>query len=194
MALKGKNKGENMNQLIKHKNDFVLAAFSMVLSVFLLFGKITASTVPTGQGGLLARSDVWLRMIAGIMLLTSLMLLLRSLFKVKDLPKDSGTFHFYLDGTIIAIIAILVTYTIALPLLGFMISTFLAQALLTILFTVRERGYTWKALPREEMRKIIIRSLVISAILLLIYYLVFGVALSLQLPKFDLFYRLGIGA
>ena len=75
-----------------------------------------------------------------------------------------------------------------------MISTFLAQALLTILFTVRERGYTWKALPREEMRKIIIRSLVISAILLLIYYLVFGVALSLQLPKFDLFYRLGAGA
>ena len=68
------------------------------------------------------------------------------------------------------------------------------KAILSFLFTVRERGYTFKALPREEMRKIIIRSVVISAILLLIYYLVFGVALSLQLPKFDLFYRLGVGA
>lgn len=49
---------------IKKMNDFVLGILMILLSAFLVFGKITETEVKTGQGGFLVRSDVWLRMMA----------------------------------------------------------------------------------------------------------------------------------
>ena len=63
---------------IKKMNDFVLGILMILLSAFLVFGKITETEVKTGQGGFLVRSDVWLRMMGVFLVIVAVILIIRS--------------------------------------------------------------------------------------------------------------------
>ena len=77
---------------IKKMNDFVLGILMILLSAFLVFGKITETEVKTGQGGFLVRSDVWLRMMGVFLGIVAVILIIRSLARRKARRQRASTF------------------------------------------------------------------------------------------------------
>ena len=171
---------------IRHMNDFVLSILTAILGVWLLFGKITQATVKTGQGGFMARSDIWLRMMAVFLLLISVALCVRA-FIGKDFKEEDAKFHFYLDSTVIATVIALVVYAIALPKLGFFITTYAGTFYLMLLYSIKEKGWSFTTVPKEAWGKMLLKCVIVSAIFLFIFWLVFGKLLAVQLPEFELF-------
>ena len=76
---------------IKKMNDFVLGILMILLSAFLVFGKITETEVKTGQGGFLVRSDVWLRMMGVFLIIVAVILIIRSFGKKEG--EEAEGFH-----------------------------------------------------------------------------------------------------
>ena len=75
-------------------NDFVLGILMTIFGLWLLFGKITEMEVQTGQGGFLARSDIWLRMLAVILILVSVILIIRSInFKKEEVVEGMHVYR-----------------------------------------------------------------------------------------------------
>ena len=177
-----------MKKAIKHMNDFILGILMVAVSLFLLLGKITDREVPTAQGGFLARSDIWLRMMAVFMLIVAVILIIRSInFNKSD---DVEPFKFYIDGTVIATIISLVAYAYLLPLLGFFISTYVMTFYLVMLYSVKENGWNFfgkNGIPKGQIGKILIKCIVTSAILLVVFWFVFGKLLAIKMPVFSLF-------
>lgn len=176
--------------LIKYMNDFVLGIILAAAGIWLLFGKITDHEVSTGQGGFIARPDVWVRFMAIILIVDAAVLIVRSIVKKNDDPAG-GRFQFYLDSTQVGTIISLVIYTLLLPVFGFFIMTFVVTFYLVLLYSIKEKAWTFRTAPKDQWPKLLLKTLIISTISLLVYWLVFGVALSLQLPGFELFYLLG---
>ena len=171
---------------IRHMNDFVLSILTAILGVWLLFGKITQAPVKTGQGGFFARSDIWLRMMAVFLIVVAVALCVRA-FIGKDFKEEDARFHFYLDSTVVATVIALIVYAIALPKLGFFITTFLGTFYLMLLYSIKEKSWTFTTVPKEEWGKMLLKCLVVSAIFLVIFWVVFGKLLAVQLPEFELF-------
>lgn len=169
---------------IKHINDFVLGILMVGVSAYLFLGKITETEVTMSQGGYFARSDVWLRMIAVMLFVVAVVLIIRSINFKKD--EDVEKFHFYLDSTVVATVASLVAYAVALPIIGFFISTFAMTFYLVLLYSVKEQGLRFKEVPKSDWGKIILKSAITSAILLVVFWLIFGKLLAIQLPEFSL--------
>ena len=151
---------------IKKMNDFVLGILMILLSAFLVFGKITETEVKTGQGGFLVRSDVWLR---------------------KKEGEEAEGFHFYLDSTVVAVIVSLIVYALALPKVGFMITTFLMCLYLVILFSVKEQSLTFRTVPKALWGKLLVKGVLSAAVMLAVFWFIFGKLLSVQFPTFSLF-------
>lgn len=138
---------------IKKMNDFVLGILMILLSAFLVFGKITETEVKTGQGGFLVRSDVWLRMMGVFLVIVAVILIIRSFGKKEG--EEAEGFHFYLDSTVVAVIVSLIVYALALPKVGFMITTFLMCLYLVILFSVKEQSLTFRTVPKALWGKLL---------------------------------------
>lgn len=159
----------------------------ILLSAFLVFGKVTETEVKTGQGGFLVRSDVWLRMMGIFLAVVAVVLIIRAMDFSKKGNQEAEPFHFYLDSTVVAVTASLIAYALALPKIGFFISTFVACMYLVILFSVKEQSLTFRTVPKNAWGKLLIKGLVTAAILLVVFWFVFGKLLSIQLPEFSLF-------
>ena len=168
--------------MIKKMNDFVLGILVILLSAFLMFGKITETEVKTGQGGFLVRSDVWLRMMGLFLLVVAVILIIRSIGFGHRKDEGAEHFHFYIDSTVIAVTLSLVFYALALPVVGFMISTFLICMYLVILFSIKEKAWTFRTTPKEAWGKILLKGVVSAAVLLVVFWFIFGKLLAIQLP------------
>ena len=174
-----------MKKAIKCMNDFVLGIIMTIFGLWLLLGKITEMEVQTGQGGFFARSDIWLRGMAALMIFVSVILIIRSInFKKEEVVEG---FKFYLDSTVVATVIALVLYAVALPKLGFIISSLVITFYLVFLYSVKENNWKVTALPKGQAGKLIIKSLVTSVIMLVVLWFVFGKLLAIQLPTFELF-------
>lgn len=166
---------------IKKMNDFVLGILMILLSAFLVFGKITETEVKTGQGGFLVRSDVWLRMMGVFLVIVAVILIIRSF------GEEAEGFHFYLDSTVVAVIVSLIVYALALPKVGFMITTFLMCLYLVILFSVKEQSLTFRTVPKALWGKLLVKGVLSAAVMLAVFWFIFGKLLSVQFPTFSLF-------
>lgn len=171
---------------VRHMNDFVLSIITAILGIWLLFGKITEAPVKTGQGGFMARSDIWLRMMAVLLIFMAIVLCIRA-FVGKEFKEEDAKFHFYLDSTVIATVIALVLYAILLPKLGFFVTTFIGTFYLMLLYSVKEKAWKFSTVPKDAWGKILLKCVIASAIFLVIFWLVFGKLLAVQLPKFELF-------
>ena len=171
---------------IKNMNEFVLSLLTGGLGLWLLFGKITEAPVKTGQGGFIARSDIWLRMVAVLMLIVAVVICVRSILG-KQSREEDAKLHFYVDSTIVLTVVILIAYAIALPRLGFFITTFLGTFALMLLYTIKENGWRFSTVPKDQWVKILLRCLIASGIFLFIFWFVFGKMLAVQFPTFTLF-------
>lgn len=169
---------------IRHMNDLILGILMIGVSAFLFFGKITEQEVQTSQGGFLARSDIWLRMMAVFLFAVSVVLIIRSInFKKEEIAEK---FSFYIDSTVIATIIALIVYAIALPLLGFFFTTFVITLYLVLLYSIKEQGLKFTAVPKGAWGKLALKSLITAAVLLIVFWLIFGKLLAIQLPEFSL--------
>lgn len=170
---------------IRHKNDMVLGIIMSAASMFLIFGKVTEQKVNTNQSGFFGRPDVWLRGLGVLLLLISVILIIRAIDFKNEGTEDK--FHFYIDSTVIGLVISLILYTILLPKVGFMITTFAETFYLALLFTVKERGLSFPTVPKKDWGGILLKCIITSAVLLVVFWIVFGKLLAIQLPTFELF-------
>ena len=95
------SKGGVKVKMIKVFNDFLLGVMMMGVSLYLLIGEIATNIPKTSQGGYLSRADVWIKMLAIMLLLVSIILVFKSInFKKGETKK----FEFFLDGAIVSTI------------------------------------------------------------------------------------------
>ena len=166
--------------MIKKMNDFILSLIMIVISLFLIFGNVTVGGTTMGQGGALAKPDVWLKGLAFLMLFFSIVLGIKSLsFKRGE---DKEKFEFALSSTVILTVVALILYTILLPLIGFFVATSLLSLFLCMLYSIKENKKTIKTMTKSEWIYYSIRSFVFSAVMVVVLYLVFGKLLAIQLP------------
>jgi hypothetical protein len=170
---------------IRHFNDFVLGLLMSCVSLYLILIKVTEKKVPTPQGGFLSRSDIWLKMIAVLLLVVSLILIIRSINFKKE--ESINKFCFHITSTEVCVIVSLILYALILPKLGFFISTFLITFYLVALFSVKEEGYNFSSVPKKRITNICIKGLITSGILLVVFWFIFGKLLAVQLPEFTIF-------
>ena len=52
---------------------------------------------------------------------------------------------------------------------------------------MRERGLSFRTVPGKDWGGILIKCIITAAVLLVIFWIVFGKLLAIQLPTFDLF-------
>lgn len=167
--------------MIKKENDFVLGILTLIFSGFLFFGKLTKNVPEYSQGGLFARADVWIRMIAVMLAVVAVLLVISSLnFTAKKEEKDP--FHFVLDGTMICTAGALICYALLFPVLGFEMTTFLEIIFLTGLYTLKEEGKAIRDINRQEWIRIGKKSVITAAVMLIVLWLIFGKLLAVQLP------------
>lgn len=177
-------KGGVKVKMIKVFNDFVLGVVMIGVSLYLLIGNIATNIPKTSQGGYLSRADVWIKMLAVMLLVVSIILVFKSInFKKGETKK----FEFFLDNAIVSTIVGLIAYTVLLPKIGFFISTFSLTFFYVVLYTVSEDGKKFRTLTKEDVIRIGGKGLISSALLLAVFWLIFAKLLAVQLPVFSLF-------
>ena len=174
------NRRETSVIVIKKANDFILGIFMIAVSAFLFFGKVTSNVPEVSQGGLIARPDVWIQMVAVLLFIVAVILVILSMDITGKAEKEA--FHFVLDSTVILTIGALILYAVLLPKAGFAVTTFLMTAFLTALYTLKEEKRSVKSLDKREIIRIGRKSIITGAVLLIILWLVFGRLLAIQLP------------
>lgn len=131
------------------------------------------------------RSDVWLRMMGVFLVIVAVILIIRSFGKKEG--EEAEGFHFYLDSTVVAVIVSLIVYALALPKVGFMITTFLMCLYLVILFSVKEQSLTFRTVHKALWGKLLVKGVLSAAVMLAVFWFIFGKLLSVQFPTFSLF-------
>jgi hypothetical protein len=169
-------------KLVKTPNDFVIGLILLAAGLFVLFtAKVVQGEIVTGNGGLLARPDTYVRLIAGCLAFFSAVLVLKSLNWRR--LKDTKGFTFVLSREIVLTVVALVAYVFLLPLIHFFAATFLLLFLLTIMFFKKEVSVSETECPAK---KIVIRRLIVAAvysvILTVAVYLLFANVLMVALP------------
>lgn len=165
--------------MVRKVNDFVLSLLMIALSLFLIFGNVTVGGSSLSQGGILSQADTYLKFIAAILLVVSVILFFRSL----DFRKTGEKEPFKFDLGILAVLTVLflVIYTIALPIVGFEISTFVLAFLLCFSYSLKEDSISIRS-GMKTLGPVIIRSLLFALVMFIALYLVFVKLLQVQLP------------
>lgn len=166
---------------IKTMNDFILGIMMLAFSLFLLFSdKIVTNMPVVTMGGYFARADVYIHLLATILGIVALVLIGKSINFKKD--AEVTGFSFLINNTILISAAILILYTLLLPVIGFIISTFLAIFFLCALYTVKEENKTLKEYRGKALGKMLLRSGIYSVVLVVVLKIIFTYGLSVQLP------------
>ena len=79
--------------MVRKVNDFVLSLLMIALSLFLIFGNVTVGGSSLSQGGILSQADTYLKFIAAILLVVSVILFFRSLDFRKTGEKEPFTYR-----------------------------------------------------------------------------------------------------
>ena len=168
--------------MIKKVNDFTLGIGMILVSIFLIFSpEIVQGAVNNNvPGGFWARPDVYIRIIACIMIIPSIILVFKSISFKKDSEKQK--FKFDINSTIVISLGLIVLYTITLPIIGFVISSLIMVFCLCALYTIKEQNLTIRDIDKKKLSKILIKSTIYSVISVVALYFIFTIGLSVQLP------------
>ncbi|MGH4039098.1 MAG: tripartite tricarboxylate transporter TctB family protein [Sphaerochaeta sp.] len=165
---------------IKKRNDFVLGILMLLIGLYVMFAKNTVSHISkNGLGGFWARPDVYMKGLAGGIVLLSVILLIQSIGFVKN-KNEVKPFKFYINIEILISTVLLFIYTLVLSKVGFFICTFLLVIALVNLFSYK-RLLTAEN-PKKERNKLFILSIIYSLILVIVMYYVFTYAFGISLP------------
>ena len=101
-------------KLLKNVNDFILGCLMLVLGLYIFLSKgIIKNNVATNTGGMFARADVYIRMLAGLIAFLAFLLIIKS-FNYKK-SQDIKGFRFVMNKEIALTALSLIVYTLVLP-------------------------------------------------------------------------------
>ena len=153
----------------------------LVLGLYIIFNKgIIKNNVALNTGGIFARADVYIRMIAGLIAFLAFLLILKSINFSKS--KEVKGFIFVMNKEIALTALSLVVYTFVLPRIGFTISTSVLMFFLVFMLSVRELTGGERKLTRKELHKLLLISVIYTIVLVVVVYLVFSKLLGVSLP------------
>ena len=172
-----------MNKLIRNGNDFLLGIVLLTLSVFLLVSPyvIRGADATGAGGGFFARADIYIMMLACILLILSLILVLRSInFKKHD---DIKPIDIKIKKESMLSAIALVIYVFLLPIIGFIPISFFLTVFLVLIYMRKEKETTDDIFKDKQVlfRSVTIAA-VYSAVLVVVLYFVFTKFLGSVLP------------
>ena len=168
-------------KLIKNVNDFILGCLMLSLGLFIFLNKgIIKNNVVSNTGGLFARADVYIRMIAALIAFFAFLLIIKSINYTKS--KEVKGFTFVMNKEIALTALSLVVYTFVLPKIGFTITTSVLMFFLVFMLSVRELTGGERKLTRKELHKLLLVSAIYTVFLVIAVYLVFSKLLGVILP------------
>jgi hypothetical protein len=162
-------------------NDFIGGVLLMALGLYLCVDKnIIQGRVTTGNGGVMVRPDMYLRMLGGLLAFLALLMVIRSI-NFKKVAEVVG-FKFIITMENGLTVVALVLYTIALPMIGFAISTFVLTVFLVLLYMRKEFKIRFREIGSKELRKRLVTTFVFATILDVFVYIIFAKVLHVTLP------------
>lgn len=165
---------------IKKANDFVLGILMLLVGLYVMFAKNTVSHIAkNGLGGFWARPDVYMKGLAGGIILLSCILIIQSISFLKD-ESNVEKFSFYINKEIVLSTILLVIYTLVLSKIGFSISTFVLVVALVNIFSFKR--ISQEDDPKKGRIRLLVISLIYSVILVIVMYYVFTYAFGISLP------------
>ncbi|NCB02639.1 MAG: tripartite tricarboxylate transporter TctB family protein [Spirochaetia bacterium] len=168
-------------KLIKNMNDFILGCIMLVFGLFIFLNKgIIKNNVATNTGGMFARADVYIRMLAGLIAFLAFLLIIKAINFSKS--KEVKGFRFVLNKEIALTALSLIIYTYVLPRIGFAISTSILMFLLVLMLSVRELTGGERKVTKKELYKLLLISLIYTIVLVIVVYLIFSQLLGVSLP------------
>lgn len=126
-----------MNRLFRNGNDFLLGVVMLALSAFLLISPdVAKEQIMANMGGFFARADVYIKMLAFILLILSVILILKSInFKKSE---DVKPLNIKITREVSLSAAALVLYVLLLPVAGFIPTSFIFVVFLVLLYMRKE--------------------------------------------------------
>jgi hypothetical protein len=166
---------------IKSMNDLIGGILLIALGLYLCIDKnITQGRVTTGNGGIMVRPDMYLRMLGGLLVFLAVLMVVRSI-NFKKVAETAG-FKFVITKENGLTAVALVLFTIALPWIGFAISTFVLTVFLVLLYMRKEFNIRFREIGKKELRKRLGTTFVFAAILDVFVYFIFAKVLHVTLP------------
>ena len=169
-------------KLRKSTNDFIIGLALLAVGIFILFtDQVVQGTVTTGNGGILVRPDVYVRLVGGCLAFFAAILALKAINWKRS--RDARGFTFVISREVVLTIVLLVAYVFFLEIIHFFAATFLLAFLLTIMFFRKETSATETEKPAKivALRRLVAAA-AYSAMLTVAVYLVFEDVLKVTLP------------
>jgi hypothetical protein len=187
------------SKFLKSTNDFIIGLALLALGIYvLLTDDIVTGNISTGDGGLLVRPDVYVRLIGALLAFFSLVLTVKSInfTRLARARAQARGLEFTLSREVVATVAALAVYALLLDFtakikyyfyfpdgVGFFIATFLLIAFLTLTYIRKERYSDGiKGVPREVIRRELIITFIYTIILDAVVWVIFSKVLFVSLP------------
>jgi hypothetical protein len=182
-------------RFLKSTNDFIIGIVLLALGIYvLLTDDIITGNISTGDGGLLVRPDVYVRLIGALLAFFSLVLTIKSI-NFTRLAETRGL-EFTLSREVLATVAALAVYALLLDFtgkvkyhfdfpdgVGFFIATFILIAFLTLTYIRKERySEGFKGVPGAVIKRELIITFIYTIILDAVVWVVFSKVLFVSLP------------
>ena len=171
-------------KFLKSTNDFVIGMIMLALGIYvLLTDDILRGPIPVVSiVHPLILPDTYVRFIGGVLTFISAILVVKSInFFGKSETKG---FSFAISREVVLTVVCLVAYTALLPVIGFLVSTFLLIFSLTCIYLRGEKtGHGKPPLTRKEIIKNLIIVFVYTVLLVSFVYIIFTRVLYVDLPR-----------
>lgn len=168
------------NKYIHNMNDFVLGLAFLALGLFCLLNPNIASETMHKLGGELAKASTYIRLLGWLITIAAVILIACSVLvrggEAKGIP-----FSITKEGFITA--AALIVYCFVMPIISFFPATFILIMGLNLLYKRKENIAAEKQpVTRQEKLRSLLHSAVYSAVITVLFWLVFTQLLTAVLP------------
>ena len=168
-----------MKKVIKSVNDLLLALIMGAVGLFLLVSDQTVTGRANGLGGFWAQADTYINMLAILLLALAVLQLIYAIdFKFSD---TFAPLNIPINREIVITAVALVLYALLLPKLTFFPCTFALSVILCGTYQMKENSGSESG-SRKLSKKQIIVTIIYSAVLTIVLYVVFTQLLKCVLP------------
>ena len=166
--------------MIKNKRDFLLGIVMTAVGLYLLLSNSIVKGFSLFQTKVvLAQAGTYLKIIGGLIVLVSAVVIIRSLRKPLS-EEEAAEAKRPLDWMIVGCLAAFFVYLLLMDVLGFLIDTIWVIALITFLLRVREKHIDLH--DKKELLKSIGIAVGYSVVLVLVISFMFTKWLNVRLP------------
>ncbi len=156
----------------------VLYGIGLILASGIIFWE--TSDLPTGGVQyFVARSDVYVWLLLGLVVLLAIGIIISALMKKDETPTTA-----IWNKLGVITVAATIVYLLVMELIGFIVSTFIVMTLLTCLYSARLGKFDLDTKKAKFLQ--FVKYAVFSLVVTIVVYYIFTAALDVKLPDFDL--------